>query len=319
MKICVCAVAAFFLSTPLALSAPWSADEINNANPKDATGDGPHPGFIRLQVLLDRAGASPGWIDGFPGPSTEMAIRAFEEMNDIAVDGQLDDAVWQKLAGDAEPVMQRYVLSKEDIDLKLVADFDAGEWDTMRQLDCLCYHRLTEALAEKFHMDEELLKTLNPDADYSRKGTIITVAAPGDRKDAVLTRVVVDKADGQARGYDERDKLVWAARAAVGSEATPSPSGTVQVTAVALSPTYTFDPDNYPETDLTERFPVAAGPNGPVGSVWIDLSKPTYGIHGTPHPERMNRMVSHGCVRLTNWDATELAHLVSQGVSVRFE
>lgn len=294
------------------------AKAINGANPLDASGEGPHAGIVRLQVMLDRAGSSTGWIDGYSGPSTERAIRAFERMNGLEADGKLDEDAWKKLSEGQGEAVTTYTLTEEDVNQKLIEDFEKGDWETMKALDCLCYHRLTEALAEKFHMDEELLKSLNPEADFSKAGTEITVADTGERAQAEVARVVVDKATEQVFGYDSADKLVWAARAAVGSEETPSPSGEMKVTAVAMDPTYTYDPKNYGKEE-GEKFQVAAGPNGPVGSVWIDLSKPTYGIHGTPHPEQMNTMASHGCVRLTNWDATELAHLVSAGVPVEFK
>lgn len=319
MKTSIVTITAVLLSSGVSFGASLSAEEINTANPMDASGEGSQPGIVRLQIALDRAGASTGWIDGLMGPSTEMAIAAFEEMKGLDIDGKLDEALWYALSGDGKPAMQTYTLTEEDVSQKLVEDFDAGEWEKMKALDCLCYHRLTEALAEKFHMDEELLKALNPGADFSTAGTEVTVAAPGDRKDVPVRRIVVDKGQGQARGYNEEGELVWAARAAVGSQTTPSPSGIVEVNAVALNPTYTYDPENFPENDISETFQIAAGPNGPVGSVWINLSKPTYGIHGTAHPEKMNTMQSHGCVRLTNWDATELAYLVEQGVTVEFK
>lgn len=293
------------------------AKAINGAKPLEASGEGPHPGIVRLQIMLDRTGSSTGWIDGFSGPSTERAIRAYERMVGLEADGQLDEDVWAKLSEGQGDALTTYSLTEEDVNQKLVDNFDKGDWETMKALDCLCYHRLTEALAEKFHMDEELLKALNPYADFSKVGTEIIVADTGDRPQMEIARVVVDKQTEQVLGYDSADKLVWAARAAIGSEETPSPSGTVEITAVAIDPTYTYDPKNYGKEE-GEKFQVAAGPNGPVGTVWIDLSKPTYGIHGTPHPEEMNTMASHGCVRLTNWDATELAHLVKQGVPVEF-
>ncbi|MFN0265203.1 L,D-transpeptidase family protein [Tepidamorphus sp. 3E244] len=302
------------LATPC---AAMSAEEINSADPLAASGEGPQAGIVRLQVALDRTGASTGWIDGHNGPSTERAIRAAEEMLGLPVDGQLDPELWTILQT-GQPAMQTYTLTAEDVNQTLVPDFERGDWETMRGLNCICYHTLTEAFAEKFHMDEELLKALNPGVDFSVAGTNILVAAPGEDKDTPVARVLVDKAEGQVRGFDEGGKLVWAARAAVGSESTPSPSGTVEVTAVALDPTYTYNPENFPENNIKDTFNVAAGPNGPVGSVWIDLSKPTYGLHGTPHPEELNTMASHGCVRMTNWDAKELAHLVTAGVPVEF-
>lgn len=306
---------------PLAIMASpcvaMSAEEINSADPLSASGDGAQPGIVRLQIALDRAGASTGWIDGHSGPSTQRAISAAEEMLGLPVDGQLDAELWSILQT-GEPMMQTYTLTEEDVNQTLVPDFERGDWAAMRGLDCICYHSMTEALAEKFHLDEDLLKALNPDADFTAAGTQIIVPALGEDRNTPVARVVVDKGAGQVRGFDEGGKLVWAARAAVGSQSTPSPSGTVKVTAVALDPTYTYSPENFPENNIKDTFTVAAGPNGPVGSVWIDLSKPTYGLHGTPHPEELNTMVSHGCVRMTNWDAKELAHLVTAGVPVEF-
>ena len=307
-----------YLASPFALAfaQPMDADTINAASPLDQ-GD-KKAGMIRLQVLLDRASASPGWIDGLAGPSTERAISAFEKMRGLEIDGQVDEEVWSLLTKDSADVIQTYEITEEDAGRKLIDDVEPGEYEAMKGLECLCYHRHSEALAEKFHMDEELLKTLNPDADFSKAGQSILVTAPGKRPQLSVAKVVVDKSKSQVFGYDADDKLVYAARAAVGSDQTPSPSGDMEVTSVALDPTYTYDAKKNFGKDEDKIFEIAAGPNGPVGSVWIGLTKPTYGIHGTPHPEKLNTMASHGCVRMTNWDATELAYLVKAGVPVSF-
>jgi lipoprotein-anchoring transpeptidase ErfK/SrfK len=124
---------------------------------------------------------------------------------------------------------------------------------------------------------------------------------------------------GQLRAYDTTNRLLVAYPATVGSEDNPSPAGIHTVTAVAPEPTYTYNPEvNFQQGDNTEVLELAAGPNNPVGSTWIDLSEPTYGIHGTPEPSRIDKATSHGCVRLTNWDAEELAGMVEQGVTVEF-
>jgi len=61
------------------------------------------------------------------------------------------------------------------------------------------------------------------------------------------------------------------------------------------------------------------GPNNPVGVVWIDLTAPSYGIHGTPEPQNISKSESHGCIRLTNWDAVDLATMVHPGTVVKFD
>jgi lipoprotein-anchoring transpeptidase ErfK/SrfK len=107
--------------------------------------------------------------------------------------------------------------------------------------------------------------------------------------------------------------------ATIGSEETPSPSGTHKVKGVARMPPYTYNPKvNFQQGKNTKVLKLPSGPNGPVGTVWIDLTEPTYGIHGTPEPSLIDKTGSHGCVRLTNWDVEELAAMVRPGVIVAF-
>ncbi len=136
---------------------------------------------------------------------------------------------------------------------------------------------------------------------------------------APVTSIVADKYQKQVRAYDAAGKLVVAYPATIGSSDTPSPSGTHTVARVALNPDYTYNPNiNFKQGENHDILKIPPGPNGPVGSVWIALSKPTYGIHGTPEPSKIGKTESHGCVRLTNWDAQELAKLVKPGVTVEF-
>ena len=174
-------------------------------------------------------------------------------------------------------------------------------------------------LAEKFHMDEGYLKALNPDADFTRPGTIIKVVTPGGKRKGKVARIIADKGTKQVRGYDANGKLIVAYPATIGSADTPSPSGTVRIERIAHNPGYTYNPKiNFQQGTNTKVLDIPPGPNGPVGSTWIALSKPTYGIHGTPEPSKIGKTASHGCVRLTNWDANELAGMVEPGVIVSF-
>jgi lipoprotein-anchoring transpeptidase ErfK/SrfK len=272
---------------------------------------------VKLQVLLDRAGISPGVIDGIKGGMSESAIRAFETREGFEADGVLDEEVWAALGADsAEPILQEHTIGAEDL-----ADVRGEElpedYSDLAELDHLGYARASEALAERFHMDEDFLLALNPDAGFA-EGETIVVAATGTPLEGTVARIEVQKQTNRLAAFDDAGEMIANYPVTIGSDDNPSPSGTVEVVAVALEPTYSYDPANFQQGDNTEPLTLPPGPNGPVGSVWIDLSEPTYGLHGTPEPSVLFERSSHGCVRLTNWDAEELAGLVREGTVVEF-
>jgi len=178
------------------------------------------------------------------------------------------------------------------------------------------YTSVQERLAERFHMDERFLAQLNPSARFVAGETInITVPAKPSREKVL--RIIVDKASGRVAAYDATGRLVVDYPATVGSAATPSPHGSHLVEAAVIDPDYTYNPNiNFKQGENDKVLRIPPGPNGPVGNVWIDLSKPTYGIHGTPTPSRLFVSQSNGCVRLTNWDAQELARMVVPGQTI---
>jgi lipoprotein-anchoring transpeptidase ErfK/SrfK len=189
----------------------------------------------------------------------------------------------------------------------------------MAKLPALSYGSPLEALAEKFHMDEPLLQALNPGVDFAKAGTTIIVAALGpDGLDGKVTRIEIDNAKGVLKAYADGDKLLAVYPATVGSTERPAPVGEWAVNTLAPNPTYTYDPTRLTFGKPTGKLTIKAGPNNPVGSTWIDLTKDTYGIHGTPDPKLVNKRASHGCVRLTNWDAAELGKAVQKGAKVVF-
>lgn len=274
--------------------------------------------MLKAQVLLDRARFSPGVIDGYAGSNTSRAIRAFERAKGLEADGKLDAAVMQRLEASASgQVLKRYRISDDDVDGPFI-DQVPDALAKQAKLDRLAYVGPAELLAEKFHMSQDLLKALNPDADFSQSGTEIVVAASGDDSiSGQVARIEVDKSASAVRAFDGSGKLLASYPATVGSKELPSPSGSMEVKAVASEATYHFDPEKNdwgPDKALT----IAAGPNNPVGGVWIDLTKDGYGIHGSPEPALIGKTASHGCVRLTNWDAQELAGAVEPGVKVVF-
>jgi lipoprotein-anchoring transpeptidase ErfK/SrfK len=183
----------------------------------------------------------------------------------------------------------------------------------------LAYTGPQEMLAERFHMDARLLAALNPGADFSLAGTTIWVTSvEGAPVTGTIARIVADKGRSQVRAYDAQNRLIVAYPATIGSADNPSPFGEHTVESVAPSPVYYYDPANFVQGNNTEKLTLPSGPNNPVGSTWIDLSAPGYGIHGTPDPTKIGKTASHGCVRLTNWDAEELAGMVEPGVAVSF-
>ena len=275
----------------------------------------PDAAVVKLEILLDRAGASPGVIDGFDGDNLRKAVRAFEAMAGLTVDGKVSaDLIGKLQTGD--PVLASYTITDKDV-ADLVPNIPT-DYAEMAQLEFLGYTRVTEELGERFHMDEDLLKALNPQASFVA-GEQIAVAAYGPDKDGQVARIEADKGDRQLRAYDVDGKLLVAYPATIGSDDNPSPTGTHLVDAIVQMPNYTYNPDvNFKQGNNTEKLIIPPGPNGPVGSVWIDLTEPTFGIHGTPEPSKIDKTNSHGCVRLTNWDAEELSKMVAKGVPVEF-
>jgi lipoprotein-anchoring transpeptidase ErfK/SrfK len=276
--------------------------------------------LTRAQVLLDRAHFSPGVIDGQEGSNLTLAISAFQEAHRLTVDGKLSPAVWDALVADSAPAVTDYVITDEDVAGPFMPDIPKDDYEAMAKLPALGYGTPLEALAEKFHMDEPLLAALNPGVDFSKAGTTIIVAALGaEGLDGKVTRIEIDNAKGTLKAYADGDKLLAVYPATVGSTERPAPVGEWAVNTVAPRPTYTYDPTRLTFGKPKGKLTIKAGPNNPVGSTWIDLTKDTYGIHGTPDPKLVNKRASHGCVRLTNWDAAELGAAVQKGAKVVFE
>ena len=272
---------------------------------------------LAAQVMLDHSGHSPGVIDGVMGGNTRRAIMAFQRANGMTADGQPSAALLDKLRGVySGDLLQRYTITAEDVAGPFVKVPDSME--EQAKLDTLGYESPAEGLAEKFHMAQSFLEALNPGADFGKAGTQITVVVPGkDELQAKVARIEVDKAASALRAFSADGALVATYPATIGSNTFPSPSGAMEVRAVAPAATYHFDPEGRswgPDVKLT----IAAGPNNPVGGTWIDLTKEGYGIHGTPDPRLIGKTSSHGCVRLTNWNAAELAKAVSPGTKVEF-
>ena len=280
----------------------------------------PRAAMFKAEVLLDRLNISTGVVDGKASANAGKAIVAFQRSRGLAVSGKLDQATWDKLCeSTSAPVLIAYTITDDDgrgpFVLKIPRDFEG-----MARLHRLAYRSAAQLLAEKFHTSEELIKQLNPDKTVDRAGTVITVPNVADgRPDGQVFRIEVDKPAKAVRAFGRNNEVVAFYPASVGSREKPAPSGTYHVGRVVKDPTYHYDPKFQFKGVRTDReLTIAPGPNNPVGLVWIDLNKPTYGIHGTSHPEEIGKTGSHGCVRLTNWDVLDLAKRVRKGTPVAF-
>ena len=296
-------------------AATFSASDIDRA----VYAGGDLPGgrsalTAKVQILLDRAGTSPGVVDGYKGGMSESAIMAFERRSGLAMDGVLDQQVWDLLmpyAGTA--VISQYTIT--DADAQGLVDAIPTDYAEKAKMSHLGYTSVAEKLGERFHMDDKFIAYLNPGVPLV-PGSTIAVTMPAKPIRGEVVRIIIDKSTRRVAGYDAAGRMLVDYPATIGSDATPSPAGDHTVTTIALEPNYTYNPNvNFKQGDNDKVLTIPPGPNGPVGSVWIDLSKPTYGIHGTPTPSRLFRNQSNGCVRLTNWDAEELAKMVKPNVT----
>ena len=326
--------AALAAPDPTALSGSIDKAAPKKANERD-------PALVaKAEILLDRAHVSPGEIDGLDGDNFRNAVRAFQQVNGLPVSGDLDAATWGALKRDGAPVLKAYTITLADAAGPFTRAIPSN-LEAMARLPGLSYTSAQSELAEKFHMSPTLLRELNPRADFARAGTELTVAnvpemplrsgrpsveavpppnPPKASNDLPEVTIVVDKPARNVRVYDRDGKFLAFYPATIGSEEKPAPSGDFKVKGVSWNPKYEYDPKfAWKGVNTKRKLSIGPGPNNPVGLVWIDLTDPTYGIHGTPAPSDIGKTQSHGCIRLTNWDAVELAGMVRPGDVVRFE
>jgi len=284
---------------------------------------------LATQIALDRAGFSPGEIDGRAGQNLQRALAAFQKAHQLSETGQLDDDTWKQLtiADGSDAPLVSYSITDADV----AGPFTSGippKLPEQAALDALNYQSPLEELGERFHCNPALLKTLNPGATFDKAGEQVMVpnvtpyaplapVAPVAPTQSIT--VYVTKSTSSLTIEDANGHVVFHAPVTSGSEHDPLPIGTWKVNGVQRHPKFHYNPDLFWDASPADRkVTIQPGPNNPVGVVWIDLSKPHYGIHGTPEPSKIGHVESHGCVRLTNWDAARVANSVRPGTRVVF-
>lgn len=281
--------------------------------------------MLSVQVALDRAGFSPGEIDGRGGAKTRLALSTFQKSASLQPTGVVNEETLGALRVAAEPIVS-YAISAQDVAGPFLGAMP-GDMMESAKLAALSYTSALEALAEKFHASPTLMKTLNPGAAWTEGESIkvpdvepFELPTKGVKSTAGTIEIVIA---GETKSLIVRDaggKILMYAPVTVGSSKDPLPVGDWKVTGVSWNPTFNYNPDLFWDADPTHaKAKIPAGPNNPVGVVWIDINKEHFGLHGTPEPSTVGRTESHGCIRLTNWDATRLGHLVSVGTKVTIQ
>ena len=305
------------------LDVPMPSPSVSSAGPPPSPSASPSAASpersartpLRLQVLLDRAHFSPGEIDGTPGANTSRALEAFRRERKLRSRGPAaTDDDWSALETSGAPTLVDYTLTEKDAKGPYQRTIPEDMMEKAK-LDALSYTSPLEALGERFHASPKLLRALNAGHGFARAGEAVQVPNVHTEASGKAAKVVVTEGDQSVVALDGAGRVLARFPATMGSEHDPLPIGTWKINGVSKDPPFFYNPDLFWDAKGDQsKAKIAPGPNNPVGVVWIDLSKEHYGIHGTPEPSKIGKTESHGCIRLTNWDAEELARIVSPGI-----
>ena len=275
-----------------------------------------------LQIALAREGFSPGSIDGQLGGQTTQALNAFQMAHQLPVTGTFDQATADVLKI-LDPVYARIELSLSDFN-KVAPK--PQSWIERGQLDAMRYNSVLEMVAEHAQTDPDYIVALNPNLNWQALGPGDQILVPHMathkiRGDIAYVRIQLSKRTLQA--FDQNNQLRFHCPVSIARRIDKRPSGQLAVQVLVENPNYTFNPAILSATaareGITQKFIIQPGPNNPVGTVWIGLNLPSYGIHGTPEPEKVGRTESSGCFRLANWNAKALVKAAWVGMPIQVE
>lgn len=284
-----------------------------------ATTPSPMLANLRLQIALERECFSPGVLDGRTGPKTALALAEFQRVRGLPATGKLDESTAATLRLTTDSPLTSHVITAGD--LAKVTGPTPKSWVAKSKLKSLGYANPTEALCERFHCSEALLVSLNPKRSLAslKAGDTITVPNLPAPTYPRATRIEINLTQKVMRAYDANNQLVGLFHCSIAKDKEKRPSGSAYVQSIARDPVYRWDPKMWPEVKgINQVLMIPPGPNNPVGLCWMGLSLKGYGMHGSPTPELIGKTGSHGCFRLTNWDALRMSSMIRTGTPVKF-
>jgi lipoprotein-anchoring transpeptidase ErfK/SrfK len=306
-----------------AIASPSPAASINRATTARVGPGSSGPAVLRAEILLDRAHFSCGQIDGRYSQNLKNAIEAYQSAHQLSVDGVVGPSMWKLLNQDSAEAVIEHRISREDLAGPFV-DKIPQDMVAKSKLKGMYYESPLQEFTGKYHASAAILQRLNPGQSFDRVDQEILLPnvgtpSPGRAASVVVTGLATKDPIRAAsvEALDSIGKVLFYAPANIGGAHDPLPVGEWKVTDIVHNPWYNYNPDLFwdPE-DPNTTAKIPPGPNGPVGVVWIGISKPHYGMHGAADPELIGRAHSDGCVRMTNWDALELAKLVEVNTPV---
>jgi lipoprotein-anchoring transpeptidase ErfK/SrfK len=277
-------------------------------------------GHLAWQIALEKLGLSPGIIDGVIGPKTRLATREFQRVRGLEQTGELDSPTARALQVNPDKVVQQHQI--EPLHLNEIGPAPSG-WLARSKLKRLGHRNLEEVLAEQYHCSRKLLRRLNPGLTINalKAGdSFIAPQVPSPGRPGPAPVIEINLSEKTIRVINRERQLIGLFHCSIAASRAKRPTGQARITRIVPNPEYTFRPEAWPEVreKIDRALRIPPGPRNPVGRCWIELSLPGYGIHGTPNPELIGKTGSHGCFRMTNWDALRLSKMVRIDTAVRF-